>query len=63
MASPSGEGWGEGDACDVIRATNLPHTIVVVSTSGLKKTFTLTPAFSRREREMKVLFLESRPAI
>jgi len=28
-----------------------------------EKHFTLTPALSQREREMKVLFLESRPAI
>jgi hypothetical protein len=41
----------------------LAHATVVVSTSGLKTHFTLTPALSHREREMKVLFLESRPAI
>jgi hypothetical protein len=61
--SPSGEGWGEGAARDVIRATDLAHTIVGVSTSGLNNNFTLTPALSQREREMKVRFLESRPAI
>jgi hypothetical protein len=51
MVSPSGEGWGEGAIPEVNRAAHLGHTLGGVSPFRPEKSFTLTLALSRGERE------------